>query len=354
MTITVNTAPFLLLTAFTSDPNCGNPAAVVFLPASCLPCPNATYPTETLQAIAKNLNQPVTAFISPLSESDVAGDIKADFAIRWFTTDVEIALCGHGLLAAAKAIFAAPDLAGLIDRKATHSKAHSESGEAGKYIDGPEGTLRFMTITGSIVSARKQVILFCGADTECMEVTLPHAPPTPILPASPAANKVRAALSKALQKPAEDVDVKFMGEGEGMFNYYLLVELGEGEKLEGRSVVTDAFKETGYKVNILTSTCSPTSSKEVFVSRMFAPLAGVPEDHVCGSAHCLLTPYWAQKRASSPSSVSVETPMQARQVSSRGGLLLVSWTPAADERKVGGFVSISGEVTMWGRGEVFI
>lgn len=245
MTTPITTAPFLLLTAFTSDPNCGNPAAVVFLPACCLPCPNATYPTKTLQAIAKNLNQPITTFISPLSElgatATASGDTKADFAIRWFTTDTEISLCGHGAIAAAKAIFSAPDLAGLSHEKVNRSKASSEIGEAEKGVGSSGETLRFMTITGSIVSARKHVISLCGAETEHMEISLPHAPPTPILPTSSAADKVRVALSKALQKPADEVDVKFMGEGEGVFNYYLLVELGEGEKLEGRTVVKDAF-----------------------------------------------------------------------------------------------------------------
>lgn len=96
---------------------------------------------------------------------------------------------------------------------------------------------------------------------------------------------------------------------------------------------------------------------------MFAPLAGVPEgqfvapqflarfhsqvDQVCGSAHCLLTPYWAQKRAS-----PVDTTMQARQVSPRGGSLRVRWIPSTADTS--GFVNIGGEVVAWGRGEVFI
>jgi len=31
-----------------------------------------------------------------------------------------------------------------------------------------------------------------------------------------------------------------------------------------------------------------------FISRSFAPRAGVPEDPVTGSAHCPLIPYWSQ------------------------------------------------------------
>jgi predicted PhzF superfamily epimerase YddE/YHI9 len=51
-----------------------------------------------------------------------------------------------------------------------------------------------------------------------------------------------------------------------------------------------------------------------FISRFFAPLQGVPEDPVTGSAHCTLTPYWA-KRLGRPR-------LRARQLSVRGGELL--------------------------------
>jgi predicted PhzF superfamily epimerase YddE/YHI9 len=50
-----------------------------------------------------------------------------------------------------------------------------------------------------------------------------------------------------------------------------------------------------------------------FVSRYFAPSYGVPEDPVTGSAHCILTPYWAG-RLGKPALV-------ARQLSERGGEL---------------------------------
>ena len=50
-----------------------------------------------------------------------------------------------------------------------------------------------------------------------------------------------------------------------------------------------------------------------FVSRFFAPRAGVPEDPVTGSAHCTLIPYWAQRLG--------KAVLHARQVSARGGEL---------------------------------
>jgi predicted PhzF superfamily epimerase YddE/YHI9 len=48
-----------------------------------------------------------------------------------------------------------------------------------------------------------------------------------------------------------------------------------------------------------------------FVSRYFAPNHGVPEDPVTGSAHCVLTPFWANRLG--------KTSLRARQVSERGG-----------------------------------
>jgi predicted PhzF superfamily epimerase YddE/YHI9 len=48
-----------------------------------------------------------------------------------------------------------------------------------------------------------------------------------------------------------------------------------------------------------------------FISRFFAPDKGVPEDSVTGSAHCALTPFWAQRLG--------KKSLRARQVSPRGG-----------------------------------
>ena len=60
-----------------------------------------------------------------------------------------------------------------------------------------------------------------------------------------------------------------------------------------------------------------------FVSRYFAPSYGIPEDPVTGSAHCLLTPYWAQTLG--------KTSLHARQVSERGGEL---WCEMAERRVI--------------------
>jgi PhzF family phenazine biosynthesis protein len=60
-----------------------------------------------------------------------------------------------------------------------------------------------------------------------------------------------------------------------------------------------------------------------FVSRYFAPSYGIPEDPVTGSAHCALTPYWAERLGM--------THLYARQVSERGGEL---WCEMAGARVI--------------------
>ena len=53
-----------------------------------------------------------------------------------------------------------------------------------------------------------------------------------------------------------------------------------------------------------------------FVSRYFAPKVGIPEDPVCGSAHCRLTPLWAK--------ILNKNSMNALQISERTGFLKVA------------------------------
>ena len=101
------TVPFTLLTAFSSSVHKGNPAAVVFL--------DLNLATDTLAGIARNLNQPITTFLSsaPLPSKNEA---VAAFGVRWFTpSGLEVPLCGHGTLAAAEAVFGRSDLVSEVD-----------------------------------------------------------------------------------------------------------------------------------------------------------------------------------------------------------------------------------------------
>ncbi|MCX6592937.1 MAG: PhzF family phenazine biosynthesis protein [Acidobacteria bacterium] len=73
-----------------------------------------------------------------------------------------------------------------------------------------------------------------------------------------------------------------------------------------------------------------------FVSRFFAPRQGINEDPVTGSAHCTLTPYWAQRLG--------KTTLSARQISSRGGELQCELL--GDRVRIGGYgvLYLRGEI----------
>ncbi|MFN9859998.1 MAG: PhzF family phenazine biosynthesis protein, partial [Pseudanabaena sp.] len=73
-----------------------------------------------------------------------------------------------------------------------------------------------------------------------------------------------------------------------------------------------------------------------FVSRFFAPKAGIPEDPVTGSAHCSLTPYWSKRLGKGS--------LKARQLSQRTGNLEVS---DRGER-----VLLKGEAVTFLRGQI--
>lgn len=74
-----------------------------------------------------------------------------------------------------------------------------------------------------------------------------------------------------------------------------------------------------------------------FVSRFFAPAAGIPEDPVTGSSHCTLIPYWAERTG--------KNFLSASQLSSRGGELFC--TLKGDRVLIGGraVLYIAGEIS---------
>jgi predicted PhzF superfamily epimerase YddE/YHI9 len=75
-----------------------------------------------------------------------------------------------------------------------------------------------------------------------------------------------------------------------------------------------------------------------FVSRYFAPIKGIAEDPVTGSAHCMLAPYWAKHLG--------KTSFTAFQASPRGGTVLC--------RLRGDRVELEGECVFYLEGEVEI
>jgi len=115
----------------------------------------------------------------------------------------------------------------------------------------------------------------------------------------------------------------------------LLIELNSEEDVRKAEPDFTLIKKTGYKIII---TAPGASGSIDFVSRFFAPTFGVDEDSVTGSAHSQLIPFWSEKLG--------KTKMQARQLSKRGGHLLV-------EQK-GDRVQMGGKCVFYMKGEITI
>ncbi len=236
-------------------------------------------PDEWMQRVAAEMNLSETAFVVPRS-------IRKDgFDLRWFTPEVEVPLCGHATLASAHALW-----------------------ETGKLAAGEEA--RFYTQSGWLIARRvgKQIEL-----------------DFPALPVHEAAlpDEVREALG---------VNPRYVGRDSNERNY--LLELESEEAVRGLRPNFESLRRTVAAGIIVTARAS--AEPYDFVSRFFAPYAGVDEDPVTGSAHCSLAPYWAERLGKSE--------MAGYQASARGGTVGV--------RLSGDRVLLSGEAVTVLRGSL--
>jgi PhzF family phenazine biosynthesis protein len=112
----------------------------------------------------------------------------------------------------------------------------------------------------------------------------------------------------------------------------LLVELSAEEEVKKAKPDFTAMKKLGQKIIIT----APGTGDVDFVSRFFAPSAGVDEDPVTGSAHSQLIPFWSEKLQ--------KKKMHAKQLSPRGGELWVGYW--------GDRVTIAGQCVFYMKGEI--
>lgn len=205
-----------------------------------------------MQFVAAEMNLSETAFLHPEGEH---------FRLRWFTPVSEVDLCGHATLAAAHVLW-----------------------EEGRLrLDQPA---QFETRSGRLTASR---------EGEWIELDFPAEP---VMSAEPPAG-----LADALGASATFV---------GRNRFDLLVEVESEAVLRGLAPDTGRLAAIPVRGVIVTARATAGSGFD-FVSRFFAPRLGVPEDPVCGSAHCALTPYWAA-RLGKPT-------LLAYQASPRGGEL---------------------------------
>jgi PhzF family phenazine biosynthesis protein len=227
-----------------------------------------------MQAVAREMNLSETAFLVPREDG---------YDLRWFTPAIEVDLCGHATLASAHVLWEAGLLAG--DKEA-----------------------RFHTKSGLLTARRTG---------EEIELDFPATPPSPA--------KAPKGLSEALGVVPKAV-------GKSRFDF--LVEVETEEMVRRLKPDYEKLKRIEVRGVIVTSMASTQGYD--FVSRFFAPGAGVPEDPVTGSAHCCLGPFWMERLG--------KKEMVAYQASARGGILRV--------RVEGDRVRLGGEAVTIFRGEL--
>jgi PhzF family phenazine biosynthesis protein len=242
-------------------------------PAAVCPLESWIY-DKTMQQIAAENALSETAFIVP------RGD---EWEIRWFTPVQEVELCGHATLGSGYVVL-------------TELQPKRE-------------VVRFASKSGELTVAR---------DGDRLSMELPRWEPVPV--AAPAPELV-AALGRA---PRE-----ILAHGSKYMCVYDSASDVAGLK-------PDFARLRGLDRYGVVVTAPGAEYECDFVSRFFAPAAGVDEDPVTGSAHCLLVPYWAKelKRSS----------LYGKQISARGGEL---WCALG-----GDYVRLAGYVAPYLAGEI--
>ena len=238
--------------------------------------PLAAWPEDSwLQNVAMEMNLSETAF---LVSNDQA------FELRWFTPKVEVDLCGHATLASAFVL------------------AH-----LGKLANGVEAS--FSTRSG-ILKARRA--------GERIELDFPVT--------AEVAAEAPAGLIESLGVPPKYV-------GLNKFDY--LVEVESDSVL--RSVSPDFKRLAKVESRGVIVTAKSNDRQFDFVSRFFAPAAGIDEDPVTGSAHCCLAEYWARRLG--------KTKLVGYQASQRGGVVHIELR--------GDRVILSGNAVLVAQGHLF-
>ena len=214
-----------------------------------------------------------------LSETSFLIRREGHFDLRWFTPKIEVDLCGHATLAAAFVVLH------YLDRSAESVAFETQSGRLTVSRDGERLSMDFPALVAEPCEAPEALVRGLGIE------------PSEVLRARDYLAVVENEGDVALLKP----------------NF-------------------DALSELDCLGTIVTA----PGARSDFVSRFFAPRAGIPEDPVTGSAHCTLAPYWS-RRLGKPS-------LRALQLSSRGGEIFCE--------DLGERVRIAGRATAYLEGNI--
>ncbi|MCL4473258.1 MAG: PhzF family phenazine biosynthesis protein [Actinobacteria bacterium] len=234
-------------------------------------------PDTVLHSMAAENRLSETAFLVPSPTGN-----SNHYDLRWFSPVMEIDLCGHATLAGAHAVF--------------------------QYIEPDADRVDFDTKSGGLSVVRREDLLI---------MNFPSRPARPCQP------------------PAELAAILGAGPAETLCSSRDLMVVFEDEE-QIRTLKPDCSRLAGLDYFAVIVTAPGVESD--FVSRFFAPRAGIAEDPVTGSAHSTLIPYWAARLG--------KKELYARQLSARGGELFCA---AMEER-----VAIGGRAVTYLTGTITI
>jgi PhzF family phenazine biosynthesis protein len=228
-----------------------------------------------MQGVALEMNLSETAFLVQQEDG---------FNLRWFTPAIEVELCGHATLASAHILYEE------------------------NYLK-PEEIAKFHTQSGLLTAKNID---------PWIEMDFPAKPEQPTAPP---------------QRLIEALGIMPIYVGQNQFDYLVVVE--------SEQFVRDMSPDFSLLKSLPIRGVIVTSLSELpeydFVSRFFAPAAGINEDPVTGSAHCCLGPYWSKQLGI--------TDLTAFQASQRGGVVKVS---VSEDR-----VLLRGEAVTIMQGELY-
>ena len=243
-------------------------------PAAVCPLPE-WLPDATMQAIAAENNLAETAFFVSQGEG---------YLLRWFTPTVEVELCGHATLA---------------------------SGYVVTHILRPERrSVGFETLKAGPLAVTR--------DGDQLAMDFPCWPPEQ----EPADPRILAALGKM---PKES----YIARGRTLAVY---------ERAGDVAALKPDFAAMRRVPGADAIVTAPGANGIDFVSRYFAPNFGVDEDPATGSAHCVLTPYWAARLG--------KKQLKAQQISARVGDLLCTLR--------GDRITLAGRAVLYLKGEIMV
>ncbi|MBB6413849.1 PhzF family phenazine biosynthesis protein [Mesorhizobium sangaii] len=209
-------------------------------------------PDDLMLAITQENNLAETAFVK--ARSDGAWDL------RWFAPAHEVDFCGHATLATAHVL--------LTEAKAEAPLVfHTRVGEL-RVTQGPHG----------------------------YRLDIPRLPPEPL-------ERLPAEIARVFDNPP----VRIFRNFENIF-----ADLGSAEAVRSFVPALASIARLG-SVGLVVTGQEADNGRAHFVSRYFAPGAGIPEDPVTGSIHATLVPYWAERLG--------RERLMAFQASVRGGWL---------------------------------